>query len=182
MDGNGIQRLSHNQRVELLRGKANSGKSIELETAGLSMAPLIMPSSSVRLEFAAAREIAPGDIILFDRGESLVLHRVLKVFRRDGALHFVEKGDHQPMYSIIPATCYLARLVSVRTDERVFDADSARGRFVSKLALYVSRVEKAVYVLKVRLFGTSPLPGAKTVVGMGRKIRSLLHRPATRGQ
>jgi hypothetical protein len=178
MGEDGTKRLAPSQRVAMLQSMANSGKRLELDTVGFSMAPLVQPSSSVQIEFAPEQEVVAGDVILFHRGESLVLHRVLKRLRRGGAMCFIEKGDHQPMYSVIPADCYLARLVAIRTGDRVFDTTSLRGRLVSRVLLCGSWLEKLAYDLKTKLFGNRPLPGGKQLMAIGTRLRRWLQRPA----
>jgi hypothetical protein len=72
--------------VERLR----AGKSVPLRITGHSMYPFLVPGQSVLLEPCSARSLQAGDLVAFERGGSVILHRVLAVC--SGKV--IEKGDN----------------------------------------------------------------------------------------
>ena len=64
-----------------------------LTVLGVSMAPTIQPGDRVHIERGV---YFPGDIILFVRDETLVLHRMVGWWKVNGQWCHVTKGDNLP--------------------------------------------------------------------------------------
>lgn len=75
--------------LKIGRSEDSAGKSLRLLVTSASMLPLIHPGDSIHMEYAAAKDLKFGDIIVFRKGNYLVTHRLL-VFNRHG---FRTKGD-----------------------------------------------------------------------------------------
>jgi len=71
--------------------------SASLRVHGRSMWPWVLPGTDVRLVRVRGDELAPGDLMLYRRGDSLVLHRAIRrvaggwLARADGAGHHLEE-------------------------------------------------------------------------------------------
>ncbi|MCQ2235507.1 MAG: S24/S26 family peptidase [Bacteroidales bacterium] len=76
---------------ELVRKILADGKVRYYETlsSGVSMFPTIWPNSELRAEYVPLDKIKRGDIIIFQRGERLVAHRVVVV----GSDYVYTQGD-----------------------------------------------------------------------------------------
>jgi len=64
---------------------------LRMSASGVSMLPTILPGDSLLIEKATLKEVATGDIVLYSRGDSLFIHRLIQL-DRDGA-GFVTRGD-----------------------------------------------------------------------------------------
>ena len=69
-----------------------AGKKTELTVNGWSMRPLIDYGDTVLLDHAA-RDIRPGAIVAFRRGNKIVVHRVLRRRRVGDEWVYVSRGD-----------------------------------------------------------------------------------------
>jgi signal peptidase I len=77
--------LRHRVAAELLR----EGRTVELPALGRSMLPLIRHGAVIRVEPARADDVALGDIVVVDRGDQLVCHRLVRI----SADEVVTRGD-----------------------------------------------------------------------------------------
>jgi len=57
------------------------------------MVPLLHDGDQVLVEFRP-RNLGPGDVMIFRRGEQLVAHRVIYLIREDDRVSVVAKGDN----------------------------------------------------------------------------------------
>ena len=65
---------------------------LRMSACGVSMLPTILPGDSLLIERATLNEVATGDIVLYSRGDSLFIHRLIQL-NRDGSVGFVTRGD-----------------------------------------------------------------------------------------
>jgi hypothetical protein len=68
-----------------------SDRPVTLPVGGISMAPFLEEGDRVEVILAGRSVLDPGDLIVFLRGEEVVIHRLLAA--RGG--RFLEKGDAQ---------------------------------------------------------------------------------------
>lgn len=92
---------------DLVKGALAEGKAVEIRSFGFSMWPRIKDGAPVRVEPCAAAELQQGDVVLFDEGSRLVLHRVLRL----SSTRALIKGDACPdVDGWIPLERVLGRL------------------------------------------------------------------------
>jgi hypothetical protein len=149
---------------------------LELRTTGFSMAPLILEDSIVDVVFDDPSSTRPGDLVLFARGDSLVLHRVIHRWNTEKGVQFREKGDHKVEATVIDEEDVLARVVAVRRGERRTVFDTAGGRAASKVLLGWSRMEWRLYQVKRKLFGSDPTRLGKMWSALSRGVRKAATR------
>jgi len=144
-------------------------KTRTITSAGLSMYPLI-PDGSI-LTFVprdADRSIVFGDIVLFERGDMLVAHRVLNSFYKDGSLWFREKGDNKFLPGVFPADCLIGRIVKIEYNDSVHDLTGVQAQRVSRLiAIYYSvlfALLRSLISLKHVTFKTAKIPRLRSFV------------------
>ena len=154
--GPGLEQRTPEQRLAILRSLKDSGKTLALRTAGMSMQPLIAADAVAEITFMPLTDVRPGDIILFHNNDATVLHRVMAV-RRDGdQVRLVEKGDHQPFSSTITGDRYLGVMTGLKTGDRRVRRDTATGRMQARVFLLVGRFEMLLYAAKIRMWGREP--------------------------
>ena len=74
---------------EMLSDALRKGRAIDIRAFGFSMWPRIKDGALVHIEPCDGERVQPGDVVLFERSERLVLHRVLRVARH----RLLLKGD-----------------------------------------------------------------------------------------
>ena len=79
----------------LLREIGLSGRNPTLVIRGNSMLPMLRDGQRVTVDCSPARKVRKGEIILFQKAETLVVHRVLSVRSGKRGLSYIEKGDNQ---------------------------------------------------------------------------------------
>ena len=113
-------RLPPEVALSVLRAQRGSGETLEFLSTGLSMAPLISEDSVVEITFEDPAGFRPGDLILFARGDSLVLHRLIHRWSTERVIRFREKGDRQLAAAELQIEDVLGRVTAVqRGDGRV---------------------------------------------------------------
>ncbi len=81
--------------VKLMKEAIVCGQKVRLQGKGSSMEPVIPSEYFVRI--VPASGLKEGDIVaLWMSGELIIIHRVIKVGTRDGALYVITKGDNSP--------------------------------------------------------------------------------------
>jgi hypothetical protein len=81
----------------LYRSYGRTGRRVWLDTRGTSMRPLVGPGGRMLVEFGA-RQTQVGEVVLFERQEAIVAHRVVGRRRRDGREQLIVKGDAEAYF------------------------------------------------------------------------------------
>jgi len=137
------------------------GNEVMLRTAGLSMGHAIRGGEAVVIRAVPERDIRFGDILVFERGDQLVCHRVVGTRARGAGREFVTKGD--PVLGLdepIPYAAILGRVVRVKWPGGDFRLDTRRGRWSNRFLAVVSLGVAGLY----RVF---PWKGALKKPGSG---------------
>ena len=93
-----------------------SGQAVTLTVSGISMVPFLLDGDRVDVVSAGPSEMAAGDLLVFLRGEEVVVHRFLAA--RKGL--FLEKGDAQSRGNWAPWPAGFGRAVALwRGGERL---------------------------------------------------------------
>lgn len=74
-----------------------AGTRAWLATRGTSMRPLVGPGSRMLVDFGATPSQV-GEIVVFERGDGIVAHRVVGHRRRDGCEQLLVKGDAEAYF------------------------------------------------------------------------------------
>lgn len=93
------------------------------------MRPLVPPGARVRVARCPLEALQVGDVAMFRRERSLVVHRV--VARRSGAV--AERGDASPAVRWRSAVEVVGRVEGVWRAGRYLDLRTGLGRWVSRL-------------------------------------------------
>lgn len=162
MDEHETTRLPEEVQREIFRSLRGTGKQMDLCATGASMAPLIRAGMRVSIEFVSPGLIRPGDVVLFERRGSMILHRVIG---RDSATgSWVEKGDHQPFAG------------TIRPDDVWGRMAPAGSRWVRRLITVSSRLEWGLYRMKTHLIGERSTLMGRVLIKIGSGLRRTLSR------
>jgi signal peptidase I len=97
-----------------------------------SMVPLIQPGDQVLINKVMAAHIGCGDIVVFRRGGSMIVHRILKKLHTDKGICFIEKGDNSPSRGIFSADKVIGRVAMVKGNNKLFRLNSPFSRLTSQ--------------------------------------------------
>jgi signal peptidase I len=96
-----------------------------------------------------AEHIGRGDVVVFKRGGSMIVHRVLKKLRTDKGICFIEKGDNTRGRGIFNAENVIGRVTVVKGNQKLFSLNSSFSRLTSR-ALSVWLYGTTVFINKCR--------------------------------
>jgi len=153
--------------VEALR----AGRSVPLRVTGHSMAPFLSPGQRVLLAHCSAQSLKAGDLVAFERGCRVVLHRVLAV--HSGTV--IEKGDNVRQETAVAQKQILGRAVAVlgpRTVSLMQPRHRASGRWLARLSAWHGCIHR--YAAN-RCRAARPLARASTLL---LRFTAKLVRPA----
>jgi len=70
------------------------GKTIRIKAHGYSMYPCIKPGSLILIEPLNIKGMPrPGEIIAIRREAGLIVHRLVKIIKKNGTTYFIARGD-----------------------------------------------------------------------------------------
>jgi hypothetical protein len=81
----------------LYRSYGRTGRRAWLETRGTSMTPLVGPGGRMLVEFGASPSRV-GEVVLFERHDTIVAHRIVGRRQRDGREQLLVKGDAEAYF------------------------------------------------------------------------------------
>ena len=134
------------------------------KTRGTSMEPLLRQDRDLVIIRAPEARLKKGDVALYRRGESYVLHRVIEV--RDD--HYLIRGDNTFAPEKVPCGAVIGVMTGFRRKGREYGAaDAGYLRYV--------RVWNALYPLRLAWFCLiRGLKAAARKLGLTRLIKRLL--------
>jgi len=96
--------------IEALR----KGQPLWFRVASGSMHPLLRVGEQVRIEPATAEQIQVGEIIAFETGEGLVIHRIVQRVQENADLQLVEMSDVHFRAGPVDREAVVGRVVAIR--------------------------------------------------------------------
>jgi signal peptidase I len=114
-----------------------------------SMAPLIHPGDRVLMSSVVAHEIREGDIVVFSRGGSLIVHRVLKKVGNNEETYFVEKGDNSLACGTFNLSDVIGRVNMVQRRRNMLNLSSPLSQLISRaLSTWIYHTNKIAVRLR----------------------------------
>lgn len=132
--------LSEGRFLVLSSEILKQGHGLHCRTLGSSMFPLIRSRSLIRVEPVEPAWLNRGDVILYQAGEVLVAHRLLRKEGRRDRLTLITRGDSFPWSAIerLAPEQVLGRVVAVEWPQGLkLRIDRGAGR---RLGLLLARV------------------------------------------
>lgn len=120
---------------ELSSAVLREGGYFRFSARGSSMFPALRAGDVLTIEPAAATDLSVGDIAFFHTpGNRVVVHRVIKIDRRNNSLRLIVRGDAAPgsAEALYPEQI-LGRVVTVRRGRRVIRLDGAPRRWLARV-------------------------------------------------
>jgi hypothetical protein len=134
--------------VEVLR---TAGR-VRLAARGYSMLPSLWPGDVLTIEASTVAQLLPADLVLYWRGESFFIHRVLRWEVAGADRRLVTRGDSMPGEDLpVSADEVLGKIVSVERDGRIVQVPRCTPLTrVVGLALTWGRLRSIVLRLRLR--------------------------------
>ena len=104
---------------------AEAGKREVISVAGPSMKPFLNDGTRVLVQFGA-RNIGFGDVVVFHQGETMTIHRIVRVMEITGDELYQTKGDSSFNLDPLPLRerDIVGKVVGIVKGERIIDIDS----------------------------------------------------------
>ncbi|MBI5653986.1 MAG: signal peptidase I [Chloroflexi bacterium] len=123
---------------------------------GASMLPLLRAGDRVIVE--PRQQIQPGAIVVFQQGDQLIAHRVLRIEDRAGQVVLTTKGDATwHLDPPVRADAILGCAVAIERGARVLSLDTRAARVIGAWAVAHARVSAPIYAgllqLKIKTLG-----------------------------
>ena len=94
-------------------------KEVMLEVCSDSMKPTINANDFISVHLSDSLDCQLGDIVLFSRGDAVIVHRIIKKKELDQKLFFCEKGDNACSWTWISEKDILGRVVSIADRDKL---------------------------------------------------------------
>ncbi len=88
--------FNYSSLADLSRKILTNGSSFELKVKGYSMYPFIRESDIITIQSVNSSLLHVGDVVFYERGNTLVVHRIIKKQSVNGAIYFTTRGDACP--------------------------------------------------------------------------------------
>jgi signal peptidase I len=136
-----------------------------------SMMPLLRPGDLVKVSRIVPQQAGFSDIVVFRRGQDLIIHRVLKKHVTPDGLYFSEKGDAGYVYGQVSADNIVGRVIGLKKGTRVLDLSSSPSRLAN---LFISAWLKLAAAVINRLKSSKNpfISGTGTVLHYPLKLTS----------
>jgi len=134
------------ESAELLgyvRYELSRNRQVQLRMSGSSMRPMIDDGDVVSIAPIEATTISPQDIVLFTtQSGTALIHRVISLQTRDGALYALTRGDHSQHHDTpVPVSRILGRVVALQRKGKGKIIPVRRTpRFLERIRLIVRRL------------------------------------------
>lgn len=110
-----------------------SGRSLFMRVGTASMLPLIRPGDRVGIRMIGWERVHPGDIVAFFRGNTVVVHRLIKTERTRKGRCFWQKGDALVGWGYFGETDFLGKVECVQRDTILLNMSQHPWRALNRL-------------------------------------------------
>jgi signal peptidase I len=118
-----------------------------------SMYPTIRRNDKVLVERIGSANLRFGDIMVFKKDRSLIIHRVIGKRKVGGEHHFQEKGDAILQSSLVPPAEIIGRVINIKNQDKTILVISGAGRVlqlilacISYTSLYINVILKKILI------------------------------------
>jgi signal peptidase I len=165
---------------ELVRLGLQKGSLVRMTLATGSMSPNLRPGDELIVVAAEWQKLKTGDVVLFERSDALLAHRLIRVERQGAGVRLITKGDASASYdSPVSISSYVGKVARLVRAGRSIDLEgrsaraAGRMRVVQSVTRYmITRITKtiqgrlgilAMLIAALVLFGAATASAAVTV-------------------
>ena len=110
--------------MEMWRETCRGGGSVSFKILSASMRPTIEVGDTVRVGRVEPSGVRVGDILAFQDGQNVVVHRIIDKNWSDRELRFRHRGDAGGLSGIIGAQHLIGKVLAVKRKEREISLDT----------------------------------------------------------
>jgi hypothetical protein len=134
--------------LHFVREKIRYGEELSFKVATDSMLPFISPRDRIAVTTCTPSEVKPGDIVLFERGSSLIVHRLLRTKTNYNELVLVPKADRAYREEDpFTAEQLLGKVVRIHKKSLTYHLDRWHGKAVNKIYYTYSLLKMRAYAV-----------------------------------
>ena len=85
--------LSSEELLTIGKGLLAEGKEIKMRMGGHSMFPFLLPGDVASIISKPISNLCVGDVVVFDRGDRWVAHRLIRMEDTDEGVRYITQGD-----------------------------------------------------------------------------------------
>jgi len=85
--------LGSEELLTLGRGLLAEGKEIRMRMGGHSMFPFLLPGDVASIVSVPFSDLCVGEVVVFDRGDRWVAHRLILIKETDKGVRYITQGD-----------------------------------------------------------------------------------------
>lgn len=128
----------------------SEGKTIRVKAHGYSMYPCIKPGATVLIEPLQIKGLpVPGEIIAIKRNEGLIVHRLIKIVKRNGTDLYIARGDSNSRHDEpVKISLIAGRIIKAENVGSVKQADTSIN---VKPAHYINRMKVILIIISQRI-------------------------------
>ena len=108
------------------------GREVLINTTGLSMGDSIRSGETIVARKVLEKQIRFGDVIIFERKNEFVCHRIVRILKKTGGNHFLTKGDSLKCFDEpVKPLNILGKVTRIKKQNGDFIMDSYQGRITN---------------------------------------------------
>jgi signal peptidase I len=116
------------------------------KVVSMSMYPVIEINDRVLVKKTAIDKVISGDIVLFKVDRIFIVHRIIKIMKKDGSTILLQKGDANNYAGIIFPESIVGKIVSIEKNGKIIELESLRWKCINALpvmknCLFHKRIE-----------------------------------------
>ncbi|MCK4244328.1 MAG: signal peptidase I, partial [Candidatus Omnitrophica bacterium] len=124
-------------------------RAVRIPIIGGSMSPLFRNGDFILFEPASLNDIVIGDIVVCQRGDRMVAHRLSKIYGENGKVLLLTKGDTFTSFDPpIPSEDFLGKVIAVEKNGKRLRLNCGFGRFVNLILAKISPITALAYSIK----------------------------------
>jgi signal peptidase I len=157
-------RLDAKEFLALNQEILSKGHGVRFQALGSSMFPSIRHGNIIRVARVEIAGLRPGDVIAFRRGESMVVHRLVRKDSAGGRTTLMTRGDSWPRGDMEPVAPeqVLGRVTAVEWQPgRLLGVEAGLGRAVwaltAKISPLMARICRALSQMNKEVCRAIPL-------------------------
>ena len=127
---------------ELLRHCLQRGQRVTFKVRGISLNPLLLPGDSFLLERVDPERLRAGELVVFEGGDGLTVHRILRKRWRARSIWFQTAGQRARIPDPwIPGTEIIGRAVEIRHGSSANRRRDVPGRWTGALWAWRTQIQ-----------------------------------------
>lgn len=125
--------LNSKDFIVLLRDLLYNGYVLTFKAKGKSMRPFIIDGSKISARSAISSQLSRGDVILYSRDDSVVVHRFFGLNRNGANTLLIARGDCQSIFEIVREEDLLGKVAAIEIKGKIIKFDNSLIRLIGTL-------------------------------------------------